>query len=63
MNNLVQFLKDSWHEVTKEVTWPKMGELQSSATLVLVASLIFALVVGGIDTLIDNALRLLYQSI
>jgi preprotein translocase subunit SecE len=63
MNKLVQFFKDSWHEVTNEVTWPKTGELQSSATLVLVASLIFALVVGAIDTLIDNALRLLYQSI
>lgn len=63
MNKLVQFFKDSWHEVTNEVTWPKTAELQSSATLVLVASLIFALVVGTIDTLIDNALRLLYQSI
>jgi preprotein translocase subunit SecE len=63
MNKLGQFFKDSWHEVTQEVTWPKMGELQSSATLVLVASLIFALVVGAIDSLIDNALRLLYQSI
>jgi len=30
---------------------------------VLIASIIFALVVGSIDFLIDNALRLLYQSI
>jgi preprotein translocase subunit SecE len=63
MNSLVQFVKDSWHEVTNEVHWPKMTELQSSATLVLIASIIFALVVGSIDFLIDNALRLLYQSI
>ncbi|MCP9768864.1 preprotein translocase subunit SecE [Lacihabitans sp. LS3-19] len=63
MNKLVQFVKESWHEVTKEVHWPKMSELQSSATLVLIASIIFALVVGSIDFLIDNALRLLYQSI
>jgi len=63
MNSLVQFVKDSWHEVTNEVHWPKMSELQSSATLVLIASIIFALVVGSIDFLIDNALRLLYQSI
>ena len=48
LDKLGQFFKDSWHEVTQEVTWPKMGELQSSATLVLVASLIFALVVGAI---------------
>lgn len=63
MNQLVSFFKESWNEVASEVTWPKWGELQSSATLVLVASLIFALVVGAIDFLIDNSLRLLYQSI
>ena len=63
MNKIVQFLKDSWNEVSTEVTWPKWGELQSSATLVLIASLIFALVVGSIDFLIDRALTLLYQSI
>jgi preprotein translocase subunit SecE len=58
-----KFFQDSWIEVTREVTWPKWSELQASATLVLVASLIFALVVGGIDFLIENALRLYYQSI
>ncbi|KPM46617.1 preprotein translocase subunit SecE [Jiulongibacter sediminis] len=62
MDKLQKFIKESWHEITKEVTWPKFSELQSSATLVLVASVIFALVVGAIDFLIDNGLKLLYQS-
>ncbi len=63
MNSIVQFVKDSWVEVTKEVTWPKIGDLQSSATIVLVASLIFALVVGSLDFLINNALQKLLQSL
>ncbi len=63
MNSIVQFVKDSWHEVTTEVTWPKFSDLQSSATIVLVASLIFALVVGSLDFLIDNALRKLLESL
>ncbi|MCR9062442.1 MAG: preprotein translocase subunit SecE [Cytophagales bacterium] len=62
MDKLQKFLKESWHEITKEVTWPKFSELQSSATLVLIASVIFALVVGAIDFVIDNGLKLLYQS-
>ncbi|MFN3784170.1 MAG: preprotein translocase subunit SecE [Spirosomataceae bacterium] len=62
MDKLQSFFKESWHEVVNEVTWPKWGELQSSATLVLVASIIFALVVGLFDFAIDNALKLLYQS-
>ena len=63
MNSIVQFVKDSWQEVTTEVTWPKFSDLQSSATIVLVASLIFALVVGSLDFLIDNALRKLLESL
>ena len=62
MDKLQSFFKESWHEVVNEVTWPKWVELQSSATLVLVASIIFALVVGLFDFAIDNALKLLYQS-
>jgi preprotein translocase subunit SecE len=62
MENLQVFLKESWIEITQEVTWPTWSNLQSSATLVLIASIIFALVVGGIDFLIDNALKILYAS-
>lgn len=63
MNSVVQFFKDSWNEISNEVTWPTWGSLQSSATLVLVASIIFALVVGGIDFAISNALEFLLKSI
>jgi preprotein translocase subunit SecE len=62
MNKLQKFLKDSWVEVTENVTWPKWSELQASSTLVLVASLIFALVVGLIDFLFKSGLELFYQS-
>jgi preprotein translocase subunit SecE len=63
MNKLTQFVQESWHEVTKEVTWTKRDELFSSASIVLIASVIFALVVGLMDLGIDNALQLLYNSI
>ncbi|MDI9860321.1 MULTISPECIES: preprotein translocase subunit SecE [Bacteroidota] len=62
MNKLTQLFKDSWTEVTENVTWPKFSELQASSTLVLVASLIFALVVGLIDFLFKSGLELFYQS-
>jgi preprotein translocase subunit SecE len=57
-----QFIKDSWTEVTENVTWPKFSELQASSTLVLVASLIFALVVGAIDLLFKTGLEAFYRS-
>ena len=63
MNNVIQFIKQSWHEITKEVTWPSWSSLQSSATLVLIASIIFALVVGGIDFIINKSLEFMNQNI
>ncbi len=46
---LKTYITESWDEITNKVTWPKYSELQSSAILVLVASIIFALVIGAID--------------
>lgn len=63
MNSVVQFFSESWQEITNEVTWPTWSSLQSSATLVLIASIIFALIVGGMDFLINNALEFLLKSI
>jgi preprotein translocase subunit SecE len=59
---MLELIKASWTEVTENVTWPKLSDLQSSATLVLVASLIFALLVGLIDFLLENGLNLFYKS-
>lgn len=62
MEKITTFLKHSWEEVQHNVTWPKYSDLQGSSSLVLVASLIFALLVGLIDYVFENGLNLFYQS-
>jgi len=62
MNKLVQFLKDSYQEMKTNVTWPSRAELQNSALLVLVASLIFAVVIGLVDVAFKNGLEAFYNS-
>ncbi|CCH56812.1 preprotein translocase, SecE subunit [Fibrisoma limi BUZ 3] len=62
MDKFISFLKYSWEEVQHNVTWPKFSDLQASSTLVLVASLIFALLVGLIDFVFENGLNAFYQS-
>ena len=61
MEKLQVFLKASWEEVTQHVTWPTAADLRGSSTLVLVASLIFALMVGLIDLAFKNALQFIYN--
>jgi preprotein translocase subunit SecE len=50
MERLKNYIIDSIDEIRTKVSWPKLSELQSSAVLVLVASFIFALVIGLIDS-------------
>lgn len=49
MNKLVAYVKESYFELANKVSWPTMKELQSSTIVVMVASLIIALVIAGMD--------------
>jgi len=61
MEKLKNYVLDSIDEIRNKVSWSKFNELQSSAILVLVASLIFALVIGLIDFGFKNALTWFYR--
>ena len=60
MNKIVAYIKDSYNELTRKVSWPSREELTSSTMIVMVASLIIALLVFGIDSLFEWLLKLLY---
>ena len=62
MSKVVDFFKSSYDEMVHKVTWSKYSDLQSSAVLVLVASLIFALVIGVIDLGFENVMTWFYDN-
>ncbi len=61
MKKLLSFFQESYNEITQKVFWPPYKELQSNAYLVLIASLILALVIGGIDKVFDISVGFLYS--
>jgi len=61
MEKVKAYITESIDEIRNKVTWPKFAELQGSAILVLVASLIFALVIGVIDLGFKNVLTWFYK--
>jgi preprotein translocase subunit SecE len=63
MANVSTYIKESWEELTEKVTWPTWRELQSSAILVLVASIIIALVIFVMDQSIHFVLEKFYNSL
>lgn len=62
MKKVWDYISDSIDEVRNKVTWPKFSELQGSAVLVLVASLIFAIVIGAIDITFKEILARYYAN-
>ncbi|QBQ40119.1 preprotein translocase subunit SecE [Sphingobacterium psychroaquaticum] len=60
MAKVLDFFKDSYVEITEKVTWPTWSQLQNSAVIVLVASIIIALLVFVMDKAASNLLELLY---
>jgi len=62
MNKLFILITESYQEMVNKVTWPSLNSLQSSSTLVLVASLIFALFIGVIDLGFENIMSLFYET-
>ena len=63
MANVSEYIKESYIELVEKVTWPTWRELQSSAILVLIATVIIALIVAGMDQVIGGALKYFYSSL
>ena len=63
MANVSEYIKESYTELIEKVTWPTWRELQSSAVLVIVATVIISMVVFGMDQVIGQALKYFYSSL
>ncbi len=61
MKRIVNYLKESYNELVYKVTWPTLKELQNSALVVMIASLIFALIVFAMDISFQTILEGIYK--
>ena len=59
--SFISFVKDSFLEFREKVEWLKWKELQSSAIIVAVSTLIFALFTFGVDSLFSISIKNLYS--
>jgi preprotein translocase subunit SecE len=58
--NIKGYFQESYTELVHKVTWPTWSELQNSAVLVMVATLIVALMVAGMDFIFSRGMESLY---
>jgi len=59
--NIKGYFKESFTELMHKVTWPTWSELQNSATLVMVATLIIALIVAVMDLAFSKLMGFIYS--
>ena len=60
MRRFINYVKESYAEMTKKVAWPTWDKLQNSAIVVMVASVIFAIVIFAMDFCFQNIMSAIY---
>lgn len=63
MNSLVDYIQNAYQELAYKVTWPTLSELQSSAVLVIIASLIIAIIIWAMDISASNVATTIYNTL
>ena len=58
---IVTYIKDSFDELLHKVTWPTWDELQNSAVVVAIASLIIALIIFVMDQVFSKLMSIFYD--
>ncbi len=61
MKKIINSIKESYKELVQKVSWPSVSSLQSSAIIVMVASLIFAVVILAMDLTFESLMKTIYQ--
>ena len=61
MAGIANYLSESYNELKNHVTWPTWPEAQRLTIVVLVFSVIFALVIWGVDTVFSGVIEQYFE--
>ncbi len=63
MSKIGTYFSETRNELVNKVSWPTWPELQSSAIVVMISSIIIALVVFGMDQIFEVIMKQAYDLI
>lgn len=61
MAKIGTYIQESVDELFNKVSWPTWSELQSSAIVVMIASVIFALIIFAMDQSFSKLMKFIYS--
>jgi preprotein translocase subunit SecE len=62
MRRINLYFQEAFNELIHKVTWPTWKELQSSAIVVMVATVVISLIVLVMDISFDSLISVFYES-
>ncbi|HET8886157.1 MAG TPA: preprotein translocase subunit SecE [Salinimicrobium sp.] len=57
MAGIVNYISESYNELKNHVSWPTWAEAQKLTVIVAVFSIIFSLVIWGVDTVFSSVIE------
>jgi preprotein translocase subunit SecE len=60
MDKIRAYINESLEELRTKMTWPTWVNLQQTTGVVLLASFLLALIIFGMDSIANQALKLIY---
>ena len=63
MSAIIYYIKESFEELTNNVSWTPRAELQRLTVVVLVFSLLFSLAIWGADTVLSRVISVYFNLI
>jgi len=57
MAGIVNYISESYNELKNHVTWPTYAEAQRLTVIVLVFSVVFSLMIWGVDTVFSSMIE------
>lgn len=57
MAGIIDYISSSYDELKNHVSWPSYGEAQKLTVIVLVFSVVFALMIWGVDTVFSSLIE------
>jgi preprotein translocase subunit SecE len=61
MKKINAYFGEVYNELVHKVTWPAFGQLQSSAVVVMIASVIMSLVIFAMDLTFRQVMTFIYE--
>jgi len=55
------YFQETWNELMHKVSWPTWSELQNSAVVVMIGTLIISLLVFAMDLSFRNIMEMVYS--